>query len=335
MIRIKESGAKILCLLLMLAGLVSCRWVKDDIDSCPTGIILHIQAAATVETGGPSKVEAFLQETDEVSLWFFDEHGLFVKSFVIPEKELLDNDYTKTLDLDAGSYQLVAWMPDDKANYDIPALNPGVSHIDELLLTIKRNEAVINTELTPLWHGYKADILVKPRVVSRQELYMTKVTNSLVFVLQDVSGMQLDDKKFGFTLTAENGKMDYRKALLQDETLTYKPYSKETVVLSDKSQAVKAQMHIGRIMADRSMNLKITDLEKNDEIVDINLTEYLLLTRENFESSRRVKLTPQQYLDYEDHYAVVFYFVADASKFILAKITVNGWIVRRNDAELD
>lgn len=53
---------------------------------------------------------------------------------------------------------------------------------------------------------------------------LVKNTNSIRIILQQMDGVTVDVDNFEFTITDDNGLMNYDNKLLKDETLTYYPY---------------------------------------------------------------------------------------------------------------
>ncbi len=69
-------------------------------------------------------------------------------------------------------------------------------------------------------------------------------------------------------------------------------------------------------------------------IIDIPLTQYLLLTRH----AKTFKMSPQEYLDRQDQYNLIFFLTASEKPedpFLCQQMMVNGWMIRLNEAELE
>ena len=74
---------------------------------------------------------------------------------------------------------------------------------------------------------------------------LVKNTNTIRVILQQMDGVTVDVDKFEFTITDDNGLMNYDNKLISDETLTYYPYYRAqggTVV--GKSHAPKVTLRL-------------------------------------------------------------------------------------------
>ena len=70
-------------------------------------------------------------------------------------------------------------------------------------------------------------------------------------------------------------------------------------------------------------------------VLDINLIQYILMTREYYENRVGAKLTDQQYLDYEDKYSLMFTMMPTGSiinPYAMVELRINGWVLRPQDA---
>ena len=83
----------------------------------------------------------------------------------------------------------------------------------------------MNSKLSALWHGEVTKQSFS-RAASSQVVTvpLVKNTNTIRIILQQMDGVTVEVDKFEFTITDDNGLMNYDNKLLEDETLTYYPY---------------------------------------------------------------------------------------------------------------
>jgi hypothetical protein len=161
-------------------------------------------------------------------------------------------------------------------------------------------------------------------------VYVRKLTNRIVALFEHMSGDAMVDSDYTYELKADNGTFGAWGNVLPDDTISYGAYYQNTVSL-DSISVARAELNTLRLMADKKTRFVVTDKATSQKILDINLTKYLLLTKSMFDEQKGMKLTDQQYLDYEDEYSIIFFM--DTNNHLI-QISINGWIIRVNDAKL-
>ena len=292
-------------------------------------------------------VDAFSTEVKSVSLYIFDSNGKFVKSYESTVDAMAANDYLLDVDLVPGKYSLLAWcgLNDGLHSYDVPALTPGTSTMQELKNTMKRQDAVVG-EIDQLYHGLIDAVFPDEEGVHTAIVPLTKDTNRLKVILQNLSDNQsikIDD--FKVFVTAENGKMDYDNSLMADELLTYEPYfsqvgSSEVIVNTRAGEQgtynlLMTEMNFARLVKNWNTpyKLHITDAEGNN-IITVSLIELFLLVK----GKENQSMDDQEYLDREDDFNMTFFLYNNGSEeetgtFISAEIIINGWKVVLQDVD--
>lgn len=292
-------------------------------------------------------VDAFSTEVKSVSLYIFDSNGKFVKSYESTVDAMAANDYLLDVDLVPGKYSLLAWcgLNDGLHSYDVPALTPGTSTMQELKNTMKRQDAVVG-EIDQLYHGLIDAVFPDEEGVHTAIVPLTKDTNRLKVILQNLSDNQsikIDD--FKVFVTAENGKMDYDNSLMADELLTYEPYfsqvgSSEVIVNTRAGEQgtynlLMTEMNFARLVKgwNTPYKLHITDADGNN-IITVSLIELFLLVK----GKENQGMDDQEYLDREDDFNMTFFLYNNGSEeetgtFISAEIIINGWKVVLQDVD--
>lgn len=291
--------------------------------------------------------DAFANEVQAVTLYAFDDNGKFVYQTTEDGEKLKVEGYTMKFDIDPGDYHLVSWAGLVNQSFAVPLLIPGVSTIDEL--TAKTNRTILNTrtgeggpivneKLASLWHGECQRSFTRAATQEVITIPLVKNTNSIRIILQQMQGYSVDVSNFDFSITDDNGWMNYDNSLLNDEELTYLPYYKAqgTTQMVDPDGTTRAaaqlsvavaQLTTGRLVVDQHPVLRITNKATGKVVLAIPLIDYLLLTEQEGHN-----MEPQEYLDRQDEYSMTF-FLDENMEWINAQIIVNGWTIRLNEAD--
>lgn len=278
--------------------------------------------------------DAFPSEVHSVHLYAFDSNGLFVKDFTANGKPVDIEGYTMQLNLDPGRYTLVAWCGMENEgetvkSFTVPVPVAGQTRIEELtcaLNTQQTNRAgsYSKERLRFLYHGM-LDVNL-PKVNNGNfdyTMYLTKDTNHIRIILQQLSGEDLNPEEIDFTIEDTNTLMGYDNSMLSREVVTYRPWatlSGEAGMEPEDSESgdliyaksVIADFSTSRLMAGHKddMKLTITGAEGN-QIARVPLLQYALMSREYYEEAYGHRMDDQEFLDREDEY--VFTFFLDAS----------------------
>jgi hypothetical protein len=343
-----QSITRHLALILLLAGIIGCSWVRDDLTECPKGCQVQLKVDAGISAVGSLNAIHFAEEVHDASLFVFSSDGRFVGLFSEQGDALKQNDFILDLPLEPGHYNVVAWTGLADEKYISSQLTVGKSVMEDLEVLVDRDqENRQNQYLHPLWHGMIEDIEVKPHIYQLHTASMKKVNNNFVVVLHDFKGNSIKGDTFTFEIHSANGRMAYDQSLLQDDIVKYGAYFIETANLSayesgQDSQGedytiARAEMNTLRLIKGSDTRLVIRERATGSLVLDIDLIKYILMTREYFEGRVGLKLTDQQYLDYEDKYSIIFTMMPTGSiinPYALVKLSINGWVLRPQDAIL-
>ena len=298
---IKSIGA------LALTGLAACDYIHDDsLEPCEYRLRL-------VYDYNMKFADAFGHEVTKAALFICDNKGNFIRRQDIEGAELKANDIA--MDLKPGTYQVLTWAGLDDSSYQWPELTPGSSTIEEIRVkTLREADATQPNELTPLWHALDTLVVTGDRH-EEKEISLAKNTNKLRVVLQDTEGYSMDVRDFSFRIVADNGYMDYDNALLDDPAITYLPYHTESVDIAagaDDDDLINgkpanqyvavAELNTMRLMAGENYRLIVRHKDWEDDVLNVNLNQYLLLTQMEGHN-----ISAQEYLDRQDEYSIVFF----------------------------
>lgn len=293
--------------------------------------------------------DAFPSEVHSVNLYAFNERGLFVKEYLGRGEDLSKPDYTIELDLSPGKYTLVAWCGlyndgIDMGSFTVPTPEPGVTTLDELncsLNTLRNNEydEYSDTEIKFMYHGILDVDLVDTQDGMSYDytMYLTKDTNHIRVILQQLSGEDMDPADFSFRLEAPNGEMDYDNSLVGDQTVNYLAWDKfsgEAGIFEGTegegdliyADGVVADLSTCRMMADQSKVMKLTIFndKTGDVIASVPVIQYALMAKEYYETAYGHQMTNQEFLDREDEYVLTFFLDKD-DRWIDSYVYINSW----------
>ena len=292
--------------------------------------------------------DAFSREVSSVALYAFDDNGKLVYQKTEAGDALAADGYSMVVDMEPGDYHLITWAGlSDEASFSVPLITQGVSSLEELQCKMDRiysraadGSAVVSSKLSSLWHG-EVTKQSFTRAATQQVVTvpLVKNTNTIRVILQQMDGVTVDVDKFEFTITDDNGLMNYDNKLLEDETLTYYPYyrtqggtdmgTRADGEEEDSNISVAiAQITVGRLVVENNPRLTITNKETGEPVLSIPLVKYLLLTE-----AEGHDMTNQEYLDRQDEYNMTF-FLDESMKWIQTSIIINDWVVRFNDMDM-
>ena len=290
--------------------------------------------------------DAFANNVRSVTLYAFDENGNFIYQRTEQGDMLGEEDYSMPVEVSPGNYRFIAWAGlEGEESFSVPALTQGKSTIDELTCRMNRTNvradgtAIVNKDLKPLWHGEVIKHSFTSRAATEQVLTipLMKNTNNVRIVLQHLSGSAVEVDKFTFTITDENGLMNYDNSLLVDEPLTYYAWRKDDGVADMNDEETRAQttigvaiaeLTVGRLVLENNPVLTVTN-DKGETVLSIPLIDYALLVKGHYNR----EMSDQEYLDRQDEYNMTF-FLDENGHWANSTIIINDWQIVLNDADL-
>lgn len=165
---------------------------------------------------------------------------------------------------------------------------------------------------------------------------LTKDTNHFKIILQQLSGKSLKAEDFDFSITDNNGYLDYDNTLLADDELTYPAWSKyegeagvnENTGVQTSVSAALAELTTNRLVKGHQMRLHVYEHSTGRSIINIPLIDYALLVKGNYQS----RMDDQEYLDRQDSYSLVF-FLDEKANWLATTIYINSWRVVLNNSD--
>lgn len=291
--------------------------------------------------------DAFSNTVSYVTVQVYDPvTGKLVMKQTQGGEALKQEGYTMELkDLKPGTYDIVAWCGDglQEGNFTVPEASEGTSAMEELTCAMKRKEGgLVNEDTGQLYHG-KARVEFEDTYGTHvKTLSLTKNTNVVRVVLQHLSGLDVNPADFTFEIKDENGFMAHDNTVLDDEVLTYNPWSVtagsagvDADIYGTKAQTsvsvALAEFTVGRLVTENNPVLSIYNVkEDNKRILAIPLKDYALLVKGYYNRA----MSDQEYLDRQDEYNLTF-FLDEYGNWLSSRIVINSWHLVLQDTGLN
>lgn len=321
----------LLCLSLVM-GFNSCSMVWMDQEDCPQGLSLQFVYDYNMEY-----TDAFNTKVHCVSVLLFDAEGNYITTLEETSDVLKNEEYRMELDLEPGDYTLVTYggHPCEDRSFNITQFGTKASdHISSLYAEMEHDNFVSGDAKHDFFHGMHSFSVVKNKV-SHEKVYLTKNTNNIRVVLQQLNGEKITSDMFTYEIIDDNSYMDHQNNVIPKGNVRYHPYAsgEATVGSAEDGEtpvyAAYAEFSTSRLTTGTSPKLVIRNVEKGEDVINIPLNTYLLLLK----SEKYSEMSAQEYLDRESDWSVVF-FLDPGHRWIRTHIVVNDWTVRINDTEL-
>lgn len=275
--------------------------------------------------------DAFAAEVRTVNLYAADA----VSGSVVWSGEAAVDDsgesFSMELPVKPGDYRLTAWC-----GAPVDGAAPWVIDTAGLGCALRREGSEVTTDLDRLYHG-ALDVTLPDLSDTGGEYVctvpLTKNTNNVRVVLQQMAGQSLDPARFSFAITADNSAYDAANGCVDAGTVTYRAWDVQpaeaeigTETYAGRADvsypAVVAELTTGRLVKGRDTRLTVTDTADGSVILSIPLIDYALMVKGNYNEA----MDDQEYLDRQDEYTMVF-FLDEGSRWIDAYIYINSWMV--------
>lgn len=301
--------------------------------------------------------DAFGPQVTDINLQIYDQHGNLVLSKSEKRTPTETNDYWMEVELLPAP--TTCWHG-ARANLLIrtPPISTSQATAEENLreppqdcgFPIRKRPICRQGHNTPLPR------IRRRRSVSRHlrpsghiPLYLTKDTNHITVLIQNLDGSDIDENDFSITLEADNSVIEWDNDVAETPKFVYKPWWQQTTVITTgdgtedftESRAsgqtpdgeyhgLMAEMTTSRMLCDREQYLNVAKAETGETLIRIPLIQYLLLVKGKYPNVK----TDQDYLDAYDDFSLMF-FLSEGGTWIKSRVIINGWrIVPPQDTEL-
>lgn len=302
-------------------AMVSCSWVKDDNDDCPSGFWLKLRYTYNI-----LDVDAAPEYVKDAYVYVYDTDGNFVKRIYATQSDLMAHDYCVRVEgLAEGDYQFVVWSGADNNQY---SLSGETQAKDIFRLSLIGNGSDYSEELPAIYYGslamthYDNSYAVYP-------VDMMKDTNQLACLIVSVDDEEIKAEDYSLKIVSANGVMDANNMIATGDLTTYEPYVSQVVSFDDPDygelQGVEYGISTLRLMENYDCRVIFSKKETGDVIFNISLPEFVGMIGSLYTNLGR-PLTVQEYLDRQDFYTIVFYLSGGFDQLI--QLRVNSWRVR-------
>lgn len=324
-------------LLSFVIALISCdSWIYDGEGNCEAVYTVSLSYTMNMEYA-----DAFEHYVETVTICAFNTSGTLVYTKTEDAASIIANGQKMDVsDITPGKYTLVAWAEGEEVyadSYEFSTLKVGSTSLNDVTCKINRSsQNYVNHDITALFHGMvtNADLSEITDGERNVELDLTKNTNTIRIVLQQMSGEDLDGDDFVFEIKDDNGYMSYDNSLLADDEITYSPWSQYSGSAGVDEEgdtevsAAIAEFTVGRLVYENSPRLTAYTSD-GVRILSIPIIDYALLIKGNYNES----LSDQEYLDRQDEYSMVF-FLDETSAWLQTVVYINSWRVILSNVSL-
>lgn len=292
-------------------------------------------------------VDAFASQVKSVSLFVFDRNGTLVATKTESGEALAREGYSMQVDVAPGRYDLVAWcgLTESEAFSLVGGARP--ARKEDLACRLARvtpdgaTAARRDKPLDALFHGYAENVEFPDTYGDHVAgvVDLTKNTNTVRVILQHYNGRELDKDDFSFTVTDDNGLMNYDNTLLDDEIIVYGECKKQSgeVSLPDGSRTVTsissviAQIDLARLVKEgHAPELTVACKDKSEPLFRLPLIDLLLCAKGDVPYAKE----DQDYLDRQDNYNLIFFIDDENGWYAKGGIWINSWHVMRQSSDL-
>lgn len=325
-------------LLVLLTGFTSCDAIYEDQSGCAINYRVSFRFVKNV-----LQADAFGSQVTTVHLNVYDKSGKLVYSRSEQRNVSEINDYFMDVEILPGEYDLLAWCEGESLVPEAVsfAIGDGTAMSDfnaSLPLSGTAPSLSSNSDIHRLFHGIATDVEFPEHwgTTTVGPVYLTRDTNHLSVLLQNVDGNPLDASEFDFAISGKNNRLGWNNDVLStSDSFIYTPWSVEQTYSSfDRPDArgtiddsllpagVLAEFTTSRLMADMPQRITVTRRSTGEEVLSIPLIDYLLLVKGKYNKIEG----DQNYLDCYDDYTMMF-FLSEGMTWVKTKIYINGWRV--------
>lgn len=334
------------------ASLASCERFFEQEDDCDPHLYLQFVFDRNMYYNDDYMVgaDAFAAQVSSVDVYVFNpKTGSFITHLAEKGEPLRQPGYRMPLDLPAGEYEFIAWcgLADNEGDFTVPQYVQSSSELKCLMNRKKDSDgtAYSDRNLHDLYHGSVTHTFPDTEGEHTATVNLTKDTNHIQLALQHYAG-PLNPEEFEIKITDANGYLGSNNAVLEDETIEYRPwgqrfgivdmsranddnwyYDEEEENKREDTNYLVSEFTTSRLMADRNPIFTVYDKVAGEMVFSIPLVKYILMMK----SERYSRLQDQEYLDREDEYDfMVILENRDKEGWFGVQIVINGWHVVNN-----
>lgn len=339
-----------------MTSLTGCHSIFEDSDCVESYNLVTLTYDYNMK-----RADAFANEVDRVSLLAFDSKtGLLVSRIDRKQSELVGGN-TVELSVVPGEYDILVWAGDPDRSFEIDGGEIGRSTLADFHARLKADSSTagnmdVNEDLGPLFHGLTHISLpyASPSRPNKFSIGLTKDTNVIRVVLQNINGEFVNHEDFTFTITDNNSWLNADNSLRDASTsVSYHPWHLVSGAVDVNTDPVDpstgrsadlgengiasrsvfgaslAEFTLNRLFVDNNPRLHVAD-RSGKTILDVSIRDYALLVKGFYHEA----MSDQEYLDRQDEYNMTF-FLDDGNRWLSAVIIINDWRIVRYEGSLE
>lgn len=289
--------------------------------------------------------DAFAAEVGAVTLYLVDEStGKIVWSKHESGDVVRSGDYMMDVPVEPGNYHLVAWCGEGVGEDFVVAetdRHEGLvcSLVHDSFSRAGNADYHVSRPLKGLYHGTTlSQEFPDSEGVHIYDVNLTKDTNEVNVVLQQLSGEPIDKTMFSFYITDGNHVLDHTNSIAapEGESITYHAHhiagGTAGIEVPDHTvspmNACVAELTVSRLVKGQPCYLCIKNNKSGELIFRQPLIDYALLVK----GSAGRDMDDQEYLDRQDKYDIVL-FLDEGMRWMNAYIYINSWKIVLQSAE--
>lgn len=315
---------------LMATAFTSCipSAIFDDQGDCSVHFKIKFRYDMNMEFA-----DAFHSHVGSVTLYAFGEDGRLVWQNSESGDHLSQEGWMMDVELEPGTYDLLAWCGLEEGNhFTVPEAQVGKTVISDLKCRLERTDAEVTGDLNDLFHGVLHTELTAKPGTHVYTMPLIKNTNSVRVNLHHLSESEIDPEDFRFEIIDDNGYMDWDNSLLEDEFLTYRPWSVSSGSVDadtdlpskagEELNLVVTEFTVARLMASKDPVLHIYNDKLDRKVLSIPMKDYFLAVR----SANVASMDEQEFLDRNDDYSMTVLLDKNLD-WVSVSINIHSWRV--------
>lgn len=238
-----------LCIIIFLS--VGC--LRENQSGCNDEFLLRFHYI----TSNGQPLNSDIQEIDHLSVFVFDDNGIFIGEKKDSDLKINDN-YSLRLSLPKGEYQFIVWagLSDD---YEITPCLPGQTHIEDFTLQLKRNEQNnIPTPPSLLYYGQQESVSLSPSATREITIGLQRITNT-IRVIVHYTHVEIQPQ---ISIEDNNGSYNHRGEIMSDQQIYYQPRYFQT---TDLPNTWIADFNVMLLQSDSDARLKINSSDDEQQ----------------------------------------------------------------------
>ena len=253
----------------------SCN-IHDDLAECPSGQQFRFIYDKTISGGN-----AFGAQVGYVSLYVFDQNGDYITTLEDYGSALDENAYRMQTNLSSGTYNLITWCrqtPEETA-FEV---NDFTSFYD-MEKTLITDNGISDANLPASWNANTEEIEIL-NDGGEYTVSLTRNTNNVRVVLQQINGSSVDPADFDFTILGKSKVISGSDNLPYGD-VNYKPYTTGQSTVggdedgSNRITVAYAEFSTSRLMVGSNARLQIDNQTTDKTVMDIPLIDDLVMRR--------------------------------------------------------